>query len=130
MKHLLAARFGDSEMISGIVPLGFGEGFGVFFVPENITVIMDMLRKFIETLIGFLTIIAGIYFVFQFIFGAYAWITAGGETNKLKEAREKILNAILGLIIIIAAVFLVDLIGFLIGINILSPAEQIINLWR
>ncbi len=71
-----------------------------------------------------MTIIAIIWFVFSFIIGAIGIISAGGDKAALESARKKIVSAITGLIVVIAAIFIVRLIGFLIGIpNILNLTQ-------
>lgn len=126
MNHLLAARQDLSgETIEGLGPLG-GEGTNLFLTPTDT---LTMFAKVISNLIGFLTVIAGIYFAFQFIFGAYEWITSGGDSQKIQKAQQKMLNGVIGLIIVIAAVFFIDLIGALLGLDILNPIPTIRGLW-
>ena len=68
--------------------------------------------------------IAIIYFVLLLITGAYSFMTGGGDKAQLETARKKIFSGIVGFVLVIAAVFIVDLVGKLIGIdNILNPAE-------
>ena len=51
-------------------------------------------------------------------------MTAGGDKQKLETARSKITTAMIGLVIVIAAVFIIDFVGSLFGIdNILNPGE-------
>ena len=77
--------------------------------------------KFISNVIGVLTIVAIIWFVFVLITGAISWISAGGDKNAVEGARKKITNGIIGLVITIAAIFIIDLIGTFLGIpNILD----------
>jgi len=77
--------------------------------------------RFISSIVGLLTIIAIIWFVFVLITGAIGWIGAGGDKNALETAKKKIVNGVIGLVVVIASVFLIDLVGNLIGIgNILD----------
>lgn len=81
-------------------------------------------NKFLSSTIGIMTIIAIIWFIFMFISGAIGIIASGGDKAALEAARKKIATGIVGIVVVIAAVFLIDLIGDLIGIpNILNPAE-------
>lgn len=86
-------------------------------------------EKIISTIIGVMTIIIFIWFAFQFIFGAIRIISSGGDKAAVEGARKQITTGIIGLIVTIAAVFIVQLIGSLLGIpNILNPASFIYQL--
>jgi hypothetical protein len=115
MINLLAENIGDP--FRGIGPLGLEGADDAGGAP-------GIFNKFISGVVGLLTIIAIIWFVFLLITGAYGFMTASGDKAQIETARKKIATAVVGLIIVIAAVFIVDLIGELIGIeNILNPAE-------
>jgi hypothetical protein len=77
--------------------------------------------KIISMTIGVMTAIAFIYFVYRFLSGAISVITAGGDKGKLEDARRNITTGIIGIIIVISAIFLIDFIGELIGVDILNP---------
>ena len=83
----------------------------------------DSLSKVVSNLIGFITIIAGIGFVFYFIIGAVNWITAGGETNKAQAARTMIINALIGLTLTVIAYPVLLVISKLLGIPLQNPQE-------
>ncbi len=103
--------------IRGLGPLGN------FFDP------FSLLNKVISTIIGIFTVCAGIWFIFQFIIGAFSWLTAGSDKMALENAKKRILNAIIGLVVVISSIFIIDLVGTLLGLKILSPAEFIIRIW-
>jgi hypothetical protein len=52
--------------------------------------------------------------------GAIGWISAGGDKAKLEQARSKLSNALIGIIIVFMALVLLSAIGALLGINILN----------
>ncbi len=80
--------------------------------------------KFISSAIGLMTIIAIIWFVFNFIIGAIGIISAGGDKAQLESSRKKIVSSIIGLVVVVAAIFIIRLIGFLLGIpNILNLSQ-------
>ncbi|PWU23750.1 hypothetical protein C5B42_01845 [Candidatus Cerribacteria bacterium 'Amazon FNV 2010 28 9'] len=83
----------------------------------------DQLSHFLSSFLGFLTTLAGLMFLIYFIFAALEWITAGGEKGKIEHARQQMVNAALGLIIVIAAYGIAGIIGGVLGIDILSPAR-------
>ncbi len=102
--------------LEGIGPLGL-QGRDAGQAPS-------IFSNFISGIIGLMTVIAIIYFVFLLITGAYSLMSAGGDKAQLESARKRIFSGIVGFILVIAAIFIVDLVGKLIGIdNILNPAE-------
>src|SRR3989304_5548539 len=98
----------------GLGPFGnisFGAGGGALAL-EKFTVI-------ISSIVGIMTIAAGIWFLFQFLTGGFYWITAGGDKTKLETARDRILNAFVGLILVIAGWSILALAGQFLGFDIL-----------
>lgn len=87
-----------------------------------------VLNTVLSTVVGVMTGIAFIWFLVQFFLGAITIIGAEGDKAKLSEAKAKITMALVGLIVTVAAIFLVDLVGFILGFDILNPAEFIITL--
>ena len=86
-------------------------------------------EKIVSGFIGFLTVIAVIYFVFQIIFAGYAWITAAEDPQKLKQARDKIGQSLIGLVIVFFSMAIVGVIAYLLGgINVFNLAEFLNNL--
>lgn len=79
----------------------------------------------ISRIIGFLTVLAGIFFIIYFILGALSWVTAGGDQSKIQKARDQIVQGVIGLIVIVGAYAVVGIIGSVVGINILNPAAQL-----
>jgi len=71
--------------------------------------------------IGLLTIIASIWFLYNIFFGAIGIIGAGGDAKKMEDARSKITSGIIGIVIVISAIFIVDFIGSFLGFNMLDP---------
>lgn len=81
------------------------------------------IEAIISNVFGFLTIIGAIFFVVYFIIAALEWISAGGDSGKLTTARNKMMQGILGLIILVAAYGIIGLIGSVFGIELLEPAK-------
>ena len=63
----------------------------------------------------------------MFFYGAFRWITGGDDSAKIQKARDQMVQGVLGLIIMIAGYAIIGLIGEMVGIDILNPAEQIRN---
>lgn len=68
----------------------------------------------IQALISFL----GLIFVVLIILGGFRWMTAGGSADKIKEARQLIVNSTIGLVIVLTSYIIVNfVISELMGIN-------------
>lgn len=87
----------------------------------------NTINVYISAIIGSLTIIAGLSLLLYFISGAYAWVTAGGEPEKLEKARGQILNALIGFVLVVIGWFFVRLIGQILGIDIVNPIWYVVG---
>lgn len=103
--------------------IGQGEGFGPFAAFGSFAKATELLEKILSKTVGFLTIVGGLYFIFQFIIGSYGWMTAGGNKESLKQAQDRISHAVVGLLILVAAYALISVIGSILGLEILNPAK-------
>lgn len=126
MKKLIIAQV--EKNIGGRLE-GQGELGNTLNFYNNIGNASNLFEKVMSIIIGFLTVVAGIYFIFQFITGALGFLSAGGDKTKIQAAQAKIGQAVLGLAIVIIAIFIIDFIGTLLGLKILSPGDFIISLW-
>lgn len=54
-------------------------------------------------IIGVFLTLMGAIFLILIIYGGFTWMTASGEPEKIKKAQQIIKNAIIGLIIVLAA---------------------------
>lgn len=106
-QHFLAA--------STTLPTIGGEGLGGYTKASSTTV-----ASIISKTLGFLTIIAGLWFIVQFVLAAVTWISAGGDKGKTTQAKEKITNAIIGLAVVVAAYAITALISSILGLNFLN----------
>lgn len=100
-----------------IAPEGGFKGFGKLGLVGSEASNADItFTNFLSSVVGVMTIIAIIWFVFLFISGAIAYMSSGGDKNAIESARKKITNGIIGLVIVVIAIFVIRLIGLLIGI--------------
>ena len=112
--------------LEGLGPLGnttnllSGSGQGAF----------EIFFKVLSAIIGIMTIVAAIWFIFQFFIGAIQIITSSGDKTKMQEASGRITHAVIGIIIVIGAIFFISLIGSLTGLKILGPWEWVTELWK
>lgn len=79
----------------------------------------------ISNLLGLFTVLGGLFFVIYFLIASLQWISAGGDTGKITEARNKMTQGVIGLIILVAAYGIIGLIGTIVGIDIIDPVTQI-----
>ncbi len=108
----------------------FGDGFDTTGLPlsENAASDEGALTNFeliISNFVGFMTIMAGIFFLIYFIIAAFNWVTSGGESSKLQASRDRMLHAVLGLIIVVGSYAIVGLLGTIIGLDVLRPSDAI-----
>src|SRR3990167_6611629 len=92
--------------------------------PVNITIspppqvrLTDFGRLF-TGVVAFLLLVAFILAFFYLILGGIAWLTSGGDKSNIETARNKIIAAIIGLIIVAATWALFSLVGGAIGFDI------------
>ena len=81
----------------------------------------------VGTFIGFgirmFIVIAGLALLIYLLWGAFDWITSGGEKEKISKAQGKITNAVVGMIIIFVVFVVFNLLaGNILGIIV--PAEK------
>jgi len=112
------------------IPLGNIEGFGGF-VPDLTAQFLDttgvggVFERVFSTLLAVFTIIGGMMFLIYFVIGSLAWISAGGDQEKIKKAQNQMTNGVLGLVVLVGAYSFFYIIGLILGFNFLSPAQTI-----
>lgn len=85
-----------------------GKG-GVAFFSESIPRVLGL---------GFL--IGVLFFFFIMIVGAIQWISSGGDKTAIEGARGKIVNALVGIVILFSLFAFLKIIGDFFGFNILT----------
>lgn len=101
---------------------GDGKGLGPFTDVSNA---IAKVATLISNLLAFFTILAGLWFIFQFVVGAYQWLSSGGDKAHLESARNRLAHAFIGLIIVVAAWAIIAVVGVFLGLDILltKPAK-------
>lgn len=127
--YLIAEASGEKSLgwIEGLGPLGSGTRDWSELCGDAGNAAC-LFTRFITTAIGVMTVIAIIWFIFTLFLGAIAWISSGGDKAKLQNAQKQITTGLTGLIIVIAAIFLVKIIGIIFGIDILNLTKLINDL--
>lgn len=100
---------------------------------DNVPILNRFQLKFIpdhnnyDTALGYsisritLLIVAssGTIFFLKLIAGGYGYLTSAGDSTKIQNATKDLINAVIGLLITVAAYFLLQIIQFIFGINII-----------
>lgn len=77
--------------------------------------IKDYNEKFLNTrigsVIGIVLSFVGVIFLLLMIYAGISWMTASGNQEKVTKAKDLIINAIIGLIIVLAAYAITSFIG-------------------
>lgn len=87
--------------------------------------VLTNLETFISQLLGLITVVGSLFFIVNFMLAALAWITAGGDAGKIQKARDQMVQSALGLVVMVGSYGIIGLIGSVVGINILQPAQTI-----
>ncbi len=118
--------------VGSVLDLGRFEGLGPLGTPSATEQDpgASAFTNFITKTVGVLTVVAFIWFIFVLFTGAISWLSSGGDKAKLQEAQKKITTSLVGLIIVISAIFLIKLIGNMFGIDILNLTSFITNLGK
>jgi hypothetical protein len=115
MRNLLSQiKLYDTDRLKGFGPLGeTGDAPGMF-------------NKFFTSIIGIISVVAFIWFMFIIITGAIGIMGAGGDKNAVSSNAKKITNGVIGLVILISSLFLIQLIGTILKLDfLLNPAEAL-----
>lgn len=112
-------------------PLGKigGEGLGPFGnINFSGTSALQAVTRAISSIIGLMTVAAAIWFLFQFIIGGFSWVTSGGDKTKVQQAQQRLSNAFIGLVVVVAGWAILALVGQFFGYDIiLSNPANVIN---
>ncbi|MFW6143695.1 MAG: pilin [Patescibacteria group bacterium] len=71
--------------------------------------------ELLNNVISGITIIAGVLLFLYLTFGGFKYLTAGGDEKAVDEAKKVMTNAIVGLVIIVCAYFVTQIIGSILG---------------
>jgi putative copper export protein len=88
---------------------------------------IPQVEKIISTTFGILTIIAVIFFTIQVILAGYGFISSQGDQEKIKTARKKLTNGILGLTIVVVAFGLAALLAKILGLGAIFDLNSAIT---
>jgi len=102
MESQLADHFYPGQILN---PTGYGEE-------------TSALGELLNNVITVAAVGGGILLFTYLIFGGFKYITAGGDEKAVGEAKRMLTNAVVGMIIMAFAYFIVGIIGGVLGIDI------------
>lgn len=82
--------------------------------PAQISSLLTVMEK----VISFLAPVAAIAFFIMLVIGAYKFITSGGDPKGVGAARSTITYAVIGVVLVVAAWLILQLIGSLTGADV------------
>jgi hypothetical protein len=119
---LLAARVTYNTDINGIGRLGNVSAVGSVGSRQ-------LLENIISDIIGALTVIAGIWFIYQIILASISWIGSNGDKQSIQVAQKRIVNSFIGLLVTVAAYAVTGVVGRFLGMpGIFDIAGTLTNL--
>ena len=71
----------------------------------------DAIPNTIGQIVAIVLSFVGSIFLILTVFSGFQWMTAGGNEDKVKQARTRLINSIMGLVITVAAYFITYLIS-------------------
>jgi hypothetical protein len=84
---------------------------------------------FLETMFGnivrFVVAISGVALLIMLLVGGFSFLFSGGDPKKLEQARGTLTNAVIGIVVIVAAYLIIRIIGVFTGTTTLLSTFQI-----
>lgn len=78
------------------------------------------IAKVISSFIVILMILTSILFVFSLLIGGIRWILSGGNRDSIDKAKNQIINALIGLLIVFSAWAILNLVSVFFGVDLLT----------
>lgn len=85
-------------------------------------------ETFISHVLGLITVVGSVFFIVNFFLAALSWLTAQGDSSKIQKSRDQMIQGVVGLVIIVGSYGIIGLIGTIVGLNLLSPKEALLQL--
>lgn len=98
--------------------------------PTNPTASLQTFTKVISNALGVITIIGFLWFMFVLFVGAVGWISSGGDKTRVQNSQKQITNGLIGLTILISAVFFGKLASVFFGVDFLDVTSLVFGFWK
>lgn len=69
------------------------------------------ISKFLSNLVALIFSLAAVVLIFMLIWGAWDWMTSEGDKEKLSKAQQKIISALIGIVLFAAAFAVIRILG-------------------
>jgi len=90
---------------------------------ESTTEGPNMIASYLAKFLTVLLLVAGIALLFMILWAALEWITAGGDTEKIKAAQKRLVSAVIGFALVAVSAVILDFIGGFLGLEFLRTLE-------
>jgi len=105
-----------TQIINPVLPSTLGQGAELNNGASGGT---SIIAQLIVTIWQTLLTLGGILVIFWFIYGGITWLTAGGDKQKVDNARNRIMNALIGMILLFSTFAVINYLGPAIGFDLL-----------
>jgi hypothetical protein len=78
------------------------------------------LSEFLGVILNAIIIIGSVAVFFFFIMGGIQWITAGGEKSKVESARNMMMQAVIGFVVLASSIAIFKLIQSIFGLTVFT----------
>jgi len=78
-----------------------------------------LVPRLVARILLFGLFVAGLIFFLRLLIAGFAFLTASGEPGKIQAATKSLINAITGLVIVVSAYFIAQIIQSVFGLRIL-----------
>ncbi|MCL4365668.1 hypothetical protein M1437_00365 [Patescibacteria group bacterium] len=85
------------------------------------------ISQFLSNFVTLLFSVAAIVLIFMIIWGAFEWLTSGGDKEKLSSAQKRIINAIIGIILFAVAFAIIRVLGQFTGFEFFRDQNPLPN---
>ncbi len=79
----------------------------------------SILSEILANLYKTIVMVGGLALLLYLVMGGLEWLNSGGDPEKLKNAQDRITNAVIGMTVLVLTVAIADFLGKVLGINIL-----------
>jgi type IV secretion system pilin len=118
----LLTLIADSEFgNTGFTPpsSAFNEG------SDTDTGVVENIVKLLSNIIGLITLLGGLFFIVHLFLAAFDWLSAGGDSGKVEKARNRIMQSVLGLTLMVMTYSIIGIISRIVGIDLINLGDTI-----
>ena len=81
--------------------------------PNNPLKQFDSVAAIVNVILPTMYIVGAFIFLAMLVYGAFTFLTSGGDAEKVAKARKTITYTVIGLLVVVTAVLIVNLISFI-----------------